>query len=157
MPSGSFVALTPEELAETLGGTPTAPVTAAPKATAATPRGRGSSYVELTPDELAEALSTPAPARPTAERDAPQTDGGRHPWKAGIEAAKTGLGTGLPYALEKKAADLGVGDLTPEEDANYRAQLQASQAKQEALLPGGPMSNADLAKNRLFFSSKIAI
>ena len=65
----------------------------------------------------------------------------RHPFKAGMEAARSQLTEGLPYALEKT-----FGEITPEEQAAYSAKLQASNARQEELLPGGP---AALGKDNL--------
>jgi len=68
------------------------------------------------------------------------TSGRRRPLSAGMEAAKTQLGTGLPYGLQKA----GIGTLTPEEEARYKSELQASAAKREALLPGGAKSWRDI-------------
>ena len=65
---------------------------------------------------------------------------------AGIESAKSGLTTGLPYALKK-----AIGKLTPEEEATYLKKLRESEAKSEALLPGGAPSASDV------FSGKASV
>ena len=59
----------------------------------------------------------------------------RRPFRAGLEGAKSGLTSGLPYALDRR-----FGTVTPEEEAKYRAGMRASAARQEELLPGGPAS-----------------
>jgi hypothetical protein len=75
-------------------------------------------------DELDRIAPEEAPVAPTGKRDA---------LGAGFEAAKTGLGTGLPYAL-----DVISGGALPENERRYQQQLQTSATKQEQLLPGGP-------------------
>lgn len=101
----------------------------APKTYAMAPRlytryvpGQGRVFAES--QEELDKLAPQTTAAPAGKRDA---------LGAGFEAAKTGLGTGLPYAVQK-ATD----SLYPEQEAQYRQQLQASAAKQEQLLPGGP-------------------
>jgi len=68
----------------------------------------------------------------------------RKPLKAGLEAAASALGTALPYALEKQ-----FGTVTPEEDASYGQRLRDSAAKQEQLLPGGPIDLGPALKRGL--------
>lgn len=65
--------------------------------------------------------------------EAPQE---RSPFAAGLEAAKTGLSVGLPYAIR----NLNGVQTADEWAANNRSQqeLQASAARREKLLPGGP-------------------
>ena len=85
--------------------------------------GRGMVF-SSSQDELDRIAPEEAPVAPTGKRDA---------LGAGFEAAKTSLGTGLPYAL-----DVMQGGTLPENERRYQQQLQASAAKQEQLLPGGP-------------------
>ena len=68
----------------------------------------------------------------------------RHPLGAGLEAAASALGTALPYALEKQ-----FGTVTPEEEASYGQRLRDSAAKQEQLLPGGPIDLGPALKRGL--------
>lgn len=68
----------------------------------------------------------------------PTGDGERHPFKAGLEQARSALRYGLPYAIEKT-----FGEVTPEEEAQYRSGLQQSAQRVEQLLPGGAPSFED--------------
>lgn len=101
----------------------------APKTYAMAPRlytryvpGQGRVFADS--QEELDKLAPQTTAAPIGKRDA---------LGAGFEAAKTGLGTGLPYAL-----DVMQGGALPENERRYQQQLQASAAKQEQLLPGGP-------------------
>lgn len=71
-------------------------------------------------------------------------DGKRRPFKAGLEAAISGVTVGVPYAMEKI-----LGEVTPEEDAEYRRKLRASAAKREELLPGGADGFDDIKERGL--------
>lgn len=71
-----------------------------------------------------DAMSQAAP--PPGKRDA---------LGAGFEAAKTGLTTALPYAFKK-----ATGSATPDDDARFQQEVQASAERQNKMLPGGPKS-----------------
>lgn len=65
----------------------------------------------------------------------------RSPLKAGLEAAWGGLRYGLPMAAQR--VGFAGSRLTPEEEVSYQQGLQASAAKVNQLLPGGPPSIED--------------